>query len=96
MIDVMSTERVTICIPPELRTVIEREAERAGLSVSAWIARAAEHAARIAEGLRAADEAIAAIGGLSPEAEAEAQRILDEAEARQAARRARGESSQAA
>ncbi|WP_455361186.1 hypothetical protein [Streptomyces sp. SYSU K21746] len=66
----MSLERVTITIPSETLDAARSAAEREGLSVSAWLSRAAERAARIEAGLAAAEEAMAEVAAPSPEEQA--------------------------
>ncbi|MGE3620699.1 MAG: hypothetical protein AB7L84_09570 [Acidimicrobiia bacterium] len=44
-------EKRSISLPPELAQRIERAADAAGLSVSAWLAATAAHRLRIEEGL---------------------------------------------
>ncbi|KAF4405951.1 MULTISPECIES: hypothetical protein [Streptomyces] len=63
----MSLERVTITIPSETLSAAKEAAEREGLSVSAWLSRAAEHAAKIEAGLAAAEEVLAETGPPTPE-----------------------------
>lgn len=66
----MSLERVTITIPSETLDAVRSAAEREGLSVSAWLSRAAERAAKIEAGLAAAEEAMADLAPPSPEEQA--------------------------
>lgn len=80
----MSLRRITITIPPEVLAAVESLARRDGMSVSAWLSRAAEHAAQLAEGEAAADEAIAEIGEPDDEDVAEARAILVRAARRHA------------
>lgn len=63
----MSLERVTITIPSETLDAAKSAAEREGLSVSAWLSRAAEHAAKIEAGLVAAEEAMEHVEPPTPE-----------------------------
>ncbi|GAA2931365.1 hypothetical protein GCM10020221_28960 [Streptomyces thioluteus] len=67
MIPSMSLERVTITIPSETLSAAKEAADREGLSVSAWLSRAAERAAKIEAGLAAAEEVLAEIGPPTPE-----------------------------
>ncbi|WP_127356742.1 hypothetical protein [Actinacidiphila soli] len=66
----MSLERVTITIPSEILSAAKEAAEREGLSVSAWLSRAAEHAAKIEAGLAEAEVVLAEIGPPTPEEQA--------------------------
>ena len=66
----MSLERVTITIPSETLDAAKAAAEREGLSVSAWLSRAAERAAKIEAGLAAAEEAMAHLDPPTPEEQA--------------------------
>jgi hypothetical protein len=66
----MSLERVTITIPSETLDAVKSAAEREGLSVSAWLSRAAEHAAKIEAGLAAAEEAMAYVDPPTPDEQA--------------------------
>jgi hypothetical protein len=69
-------------IPPDVLARVQDEADQQGVTVAQWLA----HAARVAEGLAAADELLAEVG---PVDQAELERItaaLDRAETRQAAR----------
>ncbi|MFJ8665420.1 hypothetical protein [Streptomyces sp. NPDC093600] len=70
----MSLERVTITIPGETLEAAKIAAEREGLSVSAWLSRAAERAAKIEAGLAAAEEAMAGFPPPTPEEQA----VVDE------------------
>jgi hypothetical protein len=75
----MAVHRLSISVPPELAAQIRDAAAEAGVSVSTWLARAAEHAAKIQAGRRAVREYEAEHGPL-PEAERrEARRFLREA-----------------
>ncbi|MEV4431742.1 hypothetical protein [Streptomyces sp. NPDC049555] len=66
----MSLERVTITIPSETLTAAKEAADREGLSVSAWLSRAAERAAKIEAGLAAAEEVLAQVGPPTPDEQA--------------------------
>ncbi|MBI0383336.1 hypothetical protein JBE27_45555 [Streptomyces albiflaviniger] len=46
----MSLERVTITMPSETLSAAKEAADREGMSVSAWLSRAAERAARVEAG----------------------------------------------
>lgn len=73
----MSLERVTITIPSETLDAVKSAAEREGLSVPAWLSRAAERAAKIEAGLAAAEEAMAFVGPPSPEDQAWVDSLMD-------------------
>lgn len=47
---------MSISVTPEIEVAIRKSAERAGLTVSAWLARAAEHVAKIEDGHAAVTE----------------------------------------
>lgn len=81
----MSLRRVTITIPPDVLAAAEAEAQRQGLSVSAWLSRAADHAARLAQGQAAALEVFTEIGPPSEAELEQARAVLQRAAARQAA-----------
>ncbi|NGO47270.1 YlcI/YnfO family protein [Streptomyces ureilyticus] len=73
----MSLERVTITIPSEILDAAKAAAEREGLSVSAWLSRAAERAAKIEAGLAAAEEAMAHLDPPTPEEQAWVDDFMD-------------------
>jgi hypothetical protein len=73
----MSLERVTITIPSETLEAAKAAAEREGLSVSAWLSRAAERAAKIEAGLAAAEEAMADLDPPTPEEQAWVDDFMD-------------------
>ncbi|AXI77545.1 hypothetical protein [Peterkaempfera bronchialis] len=73
----MSLERVTITIPSETLADARAAAEREGLSVSAWLSRAAERAAKIQAGLAAAEEVLAEIGPPTPEQQAWVDAVME-------------------
>ncbi|MGW2224079.1 hypothetical protein [Streptomyces formicae] len=75
----MSLERVTITIPSETLEAAKSAAEREGLSVSAWLSRAAEHAAKIEAGLAAAEEAMAHLDAPTPEEQEWVDAVMDDA-----------------
>ncbi|CDR06786.1 hypothetical protein [Streptomyces iranensis] len=77
MIAGMSLERVTITIPSETLSAAKEAADREGMSVSAWLSRAAEHAAKIEAGLIAAEEVLAEIGPPTPEEQAWVDEFMD-------------------
>ncbi|KJY41398.1 hypothetical protein VR41_12795 [Streptomyces sp. NRRL B-1568] len=54
----MSLERVTITIPSETLTAAKEAADRERLSVSAWLSRAVERAAKVEAGLAAAERVL--------------------------------------
>lgn len=70
MIASMSLERVTITIPSETLSAAREAADREGMSVSAWLSRAAERAAKIEAGLIAAEEVLAEVGPPTPDEQA--------------------------
>jgi predicted transcriptional regulator len=63
----MASKKVTITLPAELVARSTELAKRAGLPLSTWLARAAEHQARIEDGLAAMREWEAEEGALTPE-----------------------------
>ncbi|OIK02653.1 hypothetical protein BIV25_03505 [Streptomyces sp. MUSC 14] len=73
----MSLERVTITIPSETLEAAKTAAEREGLSVSAWLSRAAERAAKIEAGLAAAAEAMQHVAPPTPEEQAWVDDFMD-------------------
>ncbi|MFC8915696.1 hypothetical protein ACFT5C_07980 [Streptomyces sp. NPDC057116] len=73
----MSLERVTITIPSETLEAVRQAAERDGLSVSAWLSRAAEKAAKIEAGLAAAEEVLTELGPPTPEEQAWVDSVMD-------------------
>lgn len=77
-IDSMSLERVTITIPSETLAAAKEAAENEGLSVSAWLSKAAERAAKIQAGLSAAEEVLAEIGPPTPEQQVWVDDFMDE------------------
>jgi hypothetical protein len=74
----MPVERLSISVPPELEAQIRAAAEESGLSVSTWLAQAAEHAAKLQAGRRAITEYEAEQGPLPPELRREARQLLRE------------------
>ncbi len=52
----MAVRKVSVSLPADLAANVSAAAERAGLSVSAWISRAAAHSIRIEQGLAAMTE----------------------------------------
>lgn len=79
----MSVSRLSISVPTEVERAIRAAAEAAGLPVSVWLARAAEHAAAeqaaIADGLAAVAEFEAEHGALTDTQRAEARQVLIDA-----------------
>jgi hypothetical protein len=75
----MSVRRLSISVPPEVEQSIRAAAAAAGLPVSAWLVRAAAHAAKIEAGRAAVREFEAELGPLSEEDRREARRVLVEA-----------------
>jgi hypothetical protein len=73
----MNLERITITIPSETLAAVKDAAEREGLSVSAWLSRAAEHAAKMEAGLAAAEEVLAELGVPTPEEQAWVDDFMD-------------------
>ncbi|HKF75911.1 MAG TPA: hypothetical protein VKF59_07190 [Candidatus Dormibacteraeota bacterium] len=74
----MTVQRMSISVPPELEAQIRAAAREAGLSVSTWLAQAAEHAAKIQAGRRLIREYEAEHGPLPQEERQEARRFLRE------------------
>ena len=52
----MSVEKMSLSFDPDLARTIRREARRAKIPVSTWMARAAEREAKLAGGRRLLDE----------------------------------------
>jgi hypothetical protein len=75
---VMGVSRLSISVPPEAEDAIRVAAEAAGLSISVWLAPAAEQAA-IADGLAAVAEFEAEDGTLTDAERAEARQALSDA-----------------
>jgi hypothetical protein len=75
---VMGVRRLSISLPAEVEESVREAAAEAGLSVSAWLARAAEHAARIEAGRRAVREYEAEHGPFTQEERDWARRVLEE------------------
>ncbi|WPB91088.1 ribbon-helix-helix domain-containing protein [Streptomyces malaysiensis] len=73
----MSLERVTITIPSETLSAAKEAADREGMSVSAWLSRAAERATKIEAGLVAAEEVLTEIGPPTPEEQAWVDEFMD-------------------
>ncbi|GHJ31137.1 hypothetical protein TPA0910_55700 [Streptomyces hygroscopicus subsp. sporocinereus] len=77
MIAGMSLERVTITIPSETLSAAKEAADREGMSVSAWLSRAAERAAKIEAGLIAAEGVLAEVDPPTPEEQAWVDAFMD-------------------
>jgi hypothetical protein len=75
----MTVQRLSISVPPDLEAQIRDAAAEAGVSVSTWLAHAAEHAAKTQAGRRAVREYEAEHGPLPEEERREARRFLREA-----------------
>jgi hypothetical protein len=74
----MTVHRLSISVPPELEAQIRAAADEAGVSVSTWLAQAAEHAAKIQAGRRAIEDFEAEHGKLPEEQRLDARRFLRE------------------
>ena len=72
----MTMSRLSVTVPPEVERSIRSAAERSGLPVSQWLARVAEHAARVEDGLRAVAEYEAEFGPIPSEADRRARAAL--------------------
>lgn len=69
----MAVKKRSVALDADVAREVEREAKRAGISVSAWLTEAARKELQIVDGLRAAEEAFEMMGlELTPEAEARA------------------------
>lgn len=77
----MSTSKVTITIDDDVLATLRRLAAEAGLPLSTYVTRAAEHHARIQDGLAAMREWQEEHGAFTEEEIAEARAALDAAEA---------------
>lgn len=75
---VMAVRRLSVSLRPEVEERIREAAESAGLSISAWIAQAAERAAIVAAGRRAIRQFEAEHGPPPEEAIEWADRVLRE------------------
>jgi hypothetical protein len=75
---VMGVRRLSISLPAGVEESVRQAAEEAGLSVSAWLARAAERAARLEAGRRAISEFEAEHGPIPQEGLDWADRVLRE------------------
>lgn len=74
----MTVRRLSISVSPEVEEAIRRAAERADLSVSAWLAHAAEHVAKIEDGRAAVAEFEADDGAFTQEERRRARQALIE------------------
>jgi hypothetical protein len=77
----MASKKVTITLSEELLKHSQELAKRAGIPVSTWIARAAEHQARIEAGRAALAEWEEEDGALTPDERAWARAEIARAEA---------------
>lgn len=75
----MAVDKISIALDASVAEAARRAAEAEGLSLSAWINAAAEESLAIQRGLEGVAEHEREHGAPSPEALAEADRILDEA-----------------
>jgi hypothetical protein len=73
----MSTERITITLESEVLAFARERAEAEGLSLSAWLNRAAERERKLAEGRQAIEEIWEMIGHPTPEERAAARRMSE-------------------
>jgi hypothetical protein len=71
----MSTERVTITLDEDVLAYARERAEAEGLSLSAWLNRAAAHTRRVEEGRRAVAETLKELGPISPDVDRWADRL---------------------
>jgi hypothetical protein len=72
----MAMSRLSISIPPDVEKIIRAAADHAGLPVSHWLARVAEHAAKVEDGLQAVAEYEAEFGPIPAEAARRARAAL--------------------
>jgi hypothetical protein len=77
----MASKKITITISEELFKHSQESAKRAGVPLSTWIARAAEHQARIEDGRAALAEWEQEDGPLTPDERAWARAEIARAEA---------------
>ncbi|MCU0259435.1 MAG: hypothetical protein MUE78_00310 [Ilumatobacteraceae bacterium] len=73
----MAVRKLSIALDETVATKVAEAAERAGLSVSAWLNRAAEHELAIETGLRAVEEWEAEHGPLTDDELSAADSLLD-------------------
>ncbi len=85
----MSVRKLSVALNAEVARAAAESAERGGLSLSAWLDRAAREALAIEDGLRAVAEWEARHGALTTEELAAADAVLDRAEAGRRPRRRR-------
>jgi hypothetical protein len=77
----MPVAKLSIALDEDVAAAARRAAERAGMSMSSWLSRAAAHAARIEDGLQAVDEWELEHGSLTGAELAAADQVLDDAQA---------------
>jgi hypothetical protein len=85
----MTVDRLSVTVDPKVAREVRHAASDRGISVSSWVAEAIEARLRSHRLREALDAWEAEDGPLSEQELAEADRILDEAEQRAAARAAR-------
>ncbi|HMA47321.1 MAG TPA: hypothetical protein VKP11_08990 [Frankiaceae bacterium] len=68
--------RLSVTLPPDVERSVRAAAEQAGVPLSQWIARVAEHAARVQDGLRAVAEHEAESGPIPAESDRRARAAL--------------------
>jgi hypothetical protein len=73
----MAVHKISLSLEDDAFEVAKAEAAAEGISLSAWLSRAARRQARIARGLRAVAEYEAEFGPIPDEALREADRLLD-------------------
>lgn len=61
--------RLSISMPPDVERVVRAAADHAGMPVSQWVVRVAEHAAKVEDGLRGVAEYEAEFGAVPVEAD---------------------------
>lgn len=81
----MGVTKISVSLEEETLAAARIAAEEAGLSLSAWLSRAAQQAAQLAAGLAAIREHEAETGAFTPEEIDRADEILDELGVRPAA-----------
>jgi hypothetical protein len=77
----MGVRKVSVSLPEEVAEAVSVAAERAGLSVSAWMTRAAAHSARVEAGLAAVAEWETEHATITPADLSRAAAVLAEADA---------------
>jgi hypothetical protein len=65
----MAMSRLSISMPPDVERVVRAAADHAGMPVSQWVVRVAEHAAKVEDGLRGVAEYEAEFGAVPVEAD---------------------------